>query len=98
LSATGGGTLASYYTGRNTILVLVKSVPGVILKKYAFQIIKTQYQIAYGAIRAWRGAEARARIRGQFVGLLSIPRWLIKRKPIQSSRQVTNHYLESLLQ
>ena len=98
LSATGGGTLASYYTGRNTILVLIKSVPAIVLRKHAIQIIKAQLQIAYDAIRAWRGAEARARLKGQAVGLLSIPRWLKKRQPIQSSRQVSNQYLESLLQ
>ena len=34
LSATGGGTLASYYTGRNTIWVIARNWPGELLKRH----------------------------------------------------------------
>lgn len=98
LSATGGGKLASYYTGRNTIFVLVKSVPGIVWRKHFFKIIKAQLKIAFDALRAWRGAAARARLRGQLAGLLGIPRWMKKRGQIQAARRVTEAYLESLLQ
>ena len=33
LSATGGGTLASYYCGRNFILVWVKNMPGALARE-----------------------------------------------------------------
>ena len=98
LSATGGGVLASYYTGRNTILVLVKSVPGVVWRKHFFKICKAQLKITLAALRAWRGEAARARLRGQFAGLLNIPRWLKKRRQVQVTRRVPEAYLTSILQ
>jgi len=98
LSATGGGKLASYYTGRNTILVLAKSVPGIVWRKHFFEIIQAQLKIAFEALRAWRGEAARARLRGQLAGLLGIPRWLNKRRQVQITRDVSEAYLESLLQ
>ena len=97
LSATGGGTLASYYTGRNTILVLVKSVPGVVWRKHFPKIIKAQLKITYDALSAWRGQAARARLRGQLAGLVNIPRWLRKRHHVQATQCVSDAYLESLL-
>lgn len=90
--------MASYYTGRNTIFVLVKSVPGIVWRKHFLKIIKAQLKIAFDALRAWRGAAARARLRGQLAGLLGIPRWMKKRGQIQAARRVTEAYLESLLQ
>lgn len=98
LSATGGGALASYYTGRNTILVLVKSVPDIVWRKHFPKIIKAQLKIAFEALRAWRGQAARARLRGQLVGLFSIPHWLKKRRQVQATRRVSAAYLESILQ
>jgi len=40
LSATGGGPLASYYTGRNTLWVLVKNYPGSLLRRYGTRIVR----------------------------------------------------------
>ncbi len=97
LSATGGGVLASYYTGRNTLLVLAKALPGSIFKQHWATIVKAQLKIAYQAMRAWRGEAARARLKGQIVGLLNLPKWLKKRPNLQQSNQVTDSYLESLL-
>ncbi|MGH2543541.1 MAG: glycosyltransferase family 2 protein, partial [Ardenticatenaceae bacterium] len=88
VSATGGGPLASYYNGRNWIYVLVKNVPTSILRRYWFAILREQARVAWEALRAWRGAAARARLRGQLAGLISLPkllRWrranLAKRNP-----------------
>lgn len=97
LSATGGGVLASYYTGRNTIFVLAKDLPCFLFKRYWRAIIAAQLKIAYDALRAWRGEAARARLRGQLAGVLGLPKWLQKRKIIQQSQQVDDEYLESLL-
>jgi len=97
LSATGGGTIASYYTGRNSICVLAKNLPGPIFGRYWPQIIGAQLKIAVQAIKAWRGAAARARLRGQLSGLLALPKWLAKRKGVKQKKRVSDAYLESLL-
>ena len=65
LSATGGGVIASYYTGRNTIWVLAKNLPGAIFRRHWAKIVGAQLKIAFDALRAWRGEAARARLRGQ---------------------------------
>ena len=98
LSATGGGALASYYNGRNTMLVLVKNLPGTLWRKHFLKIIRAQLHISYQALRAWRGEAARARLRGQLAGLIATPRWLKKRPLVQATRCVSTAYLESLLQ
>jgi GT2 family glycosyltransferase len=97
LSATGGGVIASYYTGRNTILVLAKNLPGSIFRRYWPAIIKAQLNISLQALRAWPGEAARARLRGQLTGLFGLPRWLAKRRQVQQTRRVDDAYLESLL-
>ncbi len=97
LSATGGGQVAGYYTGRNTLFVLFKSLPGAIWKKHARRIIIAQLKIAWQAARAWRGAAARARLRGQLAGLWGAWRWLGKRKSVQATQAVPDSCLESLL-
>ena len=97
LSATGGGVIASYYTGRNTILVLAKDLPGFLFRRYWRPIIQAQLKIAFEAARAWRGEAARARLKGQLAGLWALPRWLAKRAAVKRSPQVSNTYLESLL-
>ncbi len=98
LSATGGGAIASYYTGRNTIFVLAKSVPSAVWRQHRAKIIKAQLRIAWDALRAWRGEAARARLRGQIAGVFGVWRWLKKRKHIQSTQKVPNNYLLSLLE
>lgn len=97
LSATGGGVIASYYTGRNTIWVLAKDLPGVIFWRYWARIVGAQLKIALDAARAWRGEAARARLRGQVAGLLGLPRWLRKRRAVQQNRRVSDEYLLGLL-
>jgi len=97
LSATGGGPIASYYTGRNTLWVIAKDYPGTLLRRYWRQALAAQWAIARDALRAWRGEAARARLRGQIAGLLGWPRMLRARRHIQAARRVTDDYLESLL-
>ena len=97
LSATGGGVTASYFTGRNTIGVLIKDLPASLWRRYWLRMLRAQLRIALEALRAWRGEAARARLRGQFAGLLTWPRWWRKRQAVQESRVVSEEYLESIL-
>ena len=98
LSASGGGVTASYYSGRNTILVMAKNMPHPLLRKYWRPILAAQLRIAKEALGAWRGAAARARLRGQMAGLLTWPRVLSQRRAVQRSCRVSPEYLEGLLQ
>jgi GT2 family glycosyltransferase len=97
LSATGGGPIASYYTGRNTLWVIAKDVPGLLLRKHWRRILSAQWTISREALRAWRGEAARARLRGQMAGLLGWPRMLKKRRAIQSARRVPDQDIEAFL-
>lgn len=97
LSATGGGVIASFYTGRNTLFILVKDLPGSIFRRHWPAIVGAQVKIAASALRAWRGEAARARLRGQLAGLWGLPKWLAKRKRVQQKKRVDDRYLESLL-
>jgi GT2 family glycosyltransferase len=97
LSATGGGSIASYYTGRNTLWVIAKDYPGAPLRKNWRLVVGAQWTIAGDAVRAWRGEAARARLRGQLSGLLGWPKMVRARRAIQASRKVTDEYLEALL-
>lgn len=98
LSATGGGPIASFYTGRNTLWVIAKNYPGTLLRKHWRRIVRAQWAVSRDALRAWRGQAARARLRGQATGLLGWPKMLGQRRKIQAGRQVTAAYIESLLQ
>ncbi len=97
LSASGGGVTASYYDGRNSIWVLVKNMPGALIRKYAGRILARQASLAWQALRAWRGAEARARLRGTVRGLLTVGSAIRKRRQIQRSRVVPDTYIDSIL-
>lgn len=97
LSATGGGPIASFYTGRNTIWVIAKDYPGALLRRHWRQIVRAQANVARDALRAWRGQSARARLRGQTVGLLGWLKLLGRRRAIQAGRRVSDEYLTSLL-
>jgi GT2 family glycosyltransferase len=97
LSATGGGEIASFYTGRNTLWVLVKNYPVELLRRHWRKVLGAQLKIAANALKAWRGAAARARLRGQLAGLLGLPRWLGKRRDVQASRRVSVEEIEPML-
>jgi len=97
LSATGGGVTASFYDGRNFIYLLAKDYPADLWRIYWRDILRAQLGITVEALRAWRGAAARARLRGQLAGLLGVPRMLRKRRAVQRLRTVDRAYLESIL-
>ena len=97
LSATGGGPIASFYTGRNTLWVIAKNYPGALLRRHLGSVLRAQGRITYDALRAWRGRAARARLRGQIAGMMGWSRMMKKRRAIQTRRQVTDEYVESLL-
>ncbi len=97
LSATGGGVTASYYDGRNLILLLLKNYPAALWRKYGLRIVGVQLRSAWRALRAWRGAAARARLRGMLAGLRDGFRAWSKRRETQAMRTVTIDYLESML-
>ncbi|MCS6844814.1 MAG: glycosyltransferase family 2 protein [Caldilineales bacterium] len=97
LSATGGGKLASFYTGRNTLWVIARNWPGPLLRRHWPAIVRAQLRIAGDALRAWRGEAARARLRGQLVGLLTWPTVWPQRRAIQATRRASLEDLESLL-
>ncbi len=97
VSATGGGPRASFYDGRNFILVLAKNYPAGLWRKYWPRIIGAQFRLTGEALRAWRGEAARARLRGQLAGLAALPHFLSKRKQIQSSNCISDEDLERIL-
>ena len=97
LSATGGGPIASFYTGRNTLWVIAKNYPTPLLRKYWLSILRAQWAVARDALRAWRGEAARARLRGQLAGALGWAKMLKKRRAIQAGRRVGPDQIESLL-
>jgi GT2 family glycosyltransferase len=97
LSATGGGVTASYYDGRNLIWLLTKNVPGPLWRKYGLRMVQAQLRLAWEALRAWRGAAARARLRGMLAGLAGLPRMWRKRRAVQGMRAVPVDYIESIL-
>ena len=98
LSATGGGSLASYYVGRNTLWVIARNYPGRLMRKYWWRIVAAQWSIALAALRSRRGAAARARLRGQLIGLLTSLRWLGHRRALRREMRVDADYIESILQ
>ena len=83
LSATGGGPLASYYTARNFLLLLTKDVPRPLLRRYWPRIVAAHAGRAWRAARNWRGAAARATLRGYLAGLLLWPRSWRKRRDLE---------------
>lgn len=97
LAATGGGATASFYDGRNFIYLLVKDVPACVWRKHWPQMVRGQLKITLAALRAWRGAAARARLRGQLAGLMGIPKMLARRRAVQAACKVSDAYLESIL-
>ncbi len=97
LAATGGGPTASFYDGRNAIWVIAKNYPGLLWRHHWREIVRAQLGITREALNAWQGAAARARLRGQFAGLLGLPKMLRKRRVIQSSRRITDDEILLLL-
>ena len=99
LKASGGGTTASYYDGRNRIYTLVKNYPADLWRDHWREVVAAQWALIKTAVRSWRGGAARATLRGIAAGLLGIPRMLRKRRAVQSVwGTVDRVYLERLMQ
>ena len=94
LSATGGGRLAAYYVGRNTLAVLVKDVPATILRRHWRAIVRAQLRITWQSLRHCREPAARARFRGQLAIVPMVPALLRARAVVQSRRTVADATLE----
>lgn len=97
LSATGGGTTASYYVGRNVPWVLAKDLPAPLLRKYWPRIVARQLAISFESLRHWREPAARARLRGQIDGLRGLAQPLGRRAEVQASRRITIAALDGYL-
>jgi GT2 family glycosyltransferase len=97
LKATGGGITSSYYDGRNLIWLIAKNYPGDLLRRHWRAVVGGQARLAWDALKAWRGKEARARLRGMLAGLLGLPKWLGKRRRVQALRTVDADYLDAIL-
>ncbi len=96
-SATGGGSLASYYCGRNFIRVLTKNVPGGVWRRHWPAIVGRELELALDALRHGREPAARARLAGQWAGLRSLPEALRQRRRTMGLKRVSDEYIESLL-
>ncbi|MFN3706000.1 MAG: glycosyltransferase family 2 protein [Thermoflexales bacterium] len=97
VSATGGGVLNSFYDGRNFIWLLAKDVPTEVLRENWRAIVREQLRITEQALRAWRGAAARNRLRGQLAGLAELPRLWRARRSVQATRVISSEALRALL-
>lgn len=82
LSATGGGTLASYYCGRNFPLVWAKNMPRAMVRRYWPHMVLAQVRFALHSCWHVREPAARARLRGQAAAVRAIPRFIRKRGTI----------------
>ncbi len=97
LTATAGGALSSYYVGRNTIWTIAKNMPRQLLLRNGLHIVAAQLGIAADALRNIRGREARARLRGQIAGVLTLGRILQKRRTVQARRILEDNELAKRL-
>jgi GT2 family glycosyltransferase len=97
VSATGKGILRSFYVARNTIWTLVKNLPSQLWRRHRRQILGAQWRRFAAALAAWRGAEARATMRGQLAAVASLRPLVQKRRQVQALRCVDLDYLESIL-
>jgi len=97
LSATGGGSMASYYVGRNTIWNIAKNMPTALLLRNLPAILVAQLKVTLDALRNIKGEAAQARLKGQLAGLVGLPGQLQKRQAIQLNRRVPDRTLGDLL-
>ncbi|MDX1414311.1 MAG: glycosyltransferase family 2 protein [Candidatus Promineifilaceae bacterium] len=87
------GAISSYYDGRNFLYLIWKNYPSTLLLENWRAIARAQLQISLSALRSWRGAAARARLRGQFAGLFGLLKMWPKRRRIQRLRVINDETL-----
>lgn len=88
VSATGGGPMASYLVARNRLWMIARCYPGRLLIRHLPRVLAAQLRLAWQALRAWRGAAARATLRGLLAGLAGLPHMLPSRRRIQAARRI----------
>ena len=72
LSATGGGTLASYYVSRNVWFVIAGSLPDDFIRPYRARIAAFHLGRALRTMRHFQEPAARASLRGTIAGLVGL--------------------------
>lgn len=97
VKASGGGVTASYYDGRNYLYLIWKNYPSSLLRHHWRSILRAQLRISHDALRSWRGAAARARLRGQLAGLAGFFTLRSARRQIQDSRRLPDDKLTELM-
>jgi GT2 family glycosyltransferase len=97
LSATGGGAFASYWVGRNLLLVLAKDVPLPLLLRHGPRIAATYAGRAWRAARSWRGEAARATLRGMVAAIPTLPRFWRKRRLLAANYHADATQIDRLL-
>ena len=89
--------LASYFCGRNFLLVAAMNLPGPFLRCYWWRLLAAQLRIAAEALWHSREPAARARLRGQWAGLRALPAAWRRRRQRQAERRVSLTDLDALL-
>jgi hypothetical protein len=79
------------------LYLLWKNYPTSLRRKHWRPIVRGQWHIFHEAVGAWRGAAARATLRGQLVGLLTGCRFWRTRRHIQTSRRLPDDQLTARL-
>ncbi len=97
LKASGGGVTASFYDGRNRLWMLAKNYPADLWRDHWREVLGGVWGITWAALRAWRGKEARATLRGIAAGIWHLPRMWRKRRAIHAWRRAERAYLECLM-
>jgi GT2 family glycosyltransferase len=96
-SATAAAPLVSFFNGRNLIRVLVKNLPLGLVPRLLPAALAYQAQRARDALVAYRGAAARATLRGQLAGLAEMPRHIAARRSVQARRRISDAAVYALL-
>ncbi len=68
-----------------------------LLRRHWPRILAAQLGFVGQSLRHFREPAARSRLRGQWAGLVGLPRMLRKRRTIQGRRRVEDGYVEKML-
>ena len=97
LKSSGGGTISSYYDGRNFLYLIWKNYPTSLLKQNWPSILRAQWRISREALVAWRGAVGTCAIAWTNRGFDRVFKMWPKRRRIHANRRVSDDYLISIL-
>jgi GT2 family glycosyltransferase len=97
LSATGGGSLASFYVARNSFAVLTRNLPEKLQRRVWPRFAALQALQLIKALAHLREPAARAHIRGILAGPQFARTQHNKRRAIQAAKRVSRPTIEALL-